>query len=227
MPVLRHTLVTLVMPALLAGTTLIAGPSTAASAPTTTLLVPNLVQSGVPMTLIADVTQAASLGSPAGTVTFATGYGGTIGTATLAATSAGSARASLSWMPPPEYSVPLIARYTPTGATSVASTSGYARPLITSASVPVALRFTPSPTAGPITLEAVVGPAFGPGSVTFFVDGRGWTGSVPTVNGVSSLVWDATPGVHTIVAQYSSSATNAAGFSVGSGSSTQSVNVLP
>jgi hypothetical protein len=33
--------------------------------------------------------------------------------------------------------------------------------------------------------------------------------------------------VHTIVVQYSSSATNAAGFSIGSGSSTQSVNVLP
>ena len=123
--------------------------------------------------------------------------------------------------------MPLVARFTPTGASTVASTSGYARPLITSASVPVALRFTPTPTSGPITLDAVLGPAFGAGSVTFFVDGKGWTGSVPTVNGVASLTWNATPGVHTIVVQYSSSATNAAGFSIGSGSSTQSVNVLP
>ena len=202
-------------------------PAHAAPAPTTTLLVPNLVQSGVPMTLIAEVSQPASLGSPAGTVTFATGYGGTIGTATLVPTTGGSSRASLSWTPPPEYSVPLLARFTPTGSTTVAATSGYARPLITSAPVPVALRFTPTPTAGPITLEAVLGPAFGEGSVTFFVDGRGWTGSVPTVNGVASLVWNATAGVHTIVAEYSSSAKNPGGFSVGSGSSTQSVNVLP
>lgn len=202
-------------------------PAHAATAPAITLLVPNLVQSGVPMTLIADVSQPASLGSPAGTVTFATGYGGTIGTATLVPTTGGSARASLSWTPPPEYSVPLLARFTPTGSTAVASTSGYARPLITSAPVPVALRFTPTPTAGPITLDAVLGPAFGEGSVTFFVDGMGWTGSVPTVNGVASLVWNATAGVHTILAQYSSSAKNPGGFSVGSGSSTQSVNVLP
>lgn len=211
----------------LAITAVLGAPPSHAAAPTTILLVPNLVQSGVAMTLIAEVTQPASQGSPAGTVTFATGYGNTIGTATLVPTTSGSARATLSWTPPAEYSVPLIARFTPTGATAITSTSTYARPLITSDPVPVALRFTPTPTSGPITLEAVLGPAFGAGSATFFVDGVGWTGSVATVDGVASLVWNATPGVHTIVVQYSSSAKNPAGYSVGSGSSTQSVKVLP
>ncbi len=202
-------------------------PAHAAGAPSTQLLVPNLVQSDVATTLIAEVTQDAALGAPSGTVTFATGYGSTIGTATLVATSGGSARASLQWTPPPEFSVPLLARFTPTGSTSVASTSAIARPMITSAPVPVALRFTQTPTVGPITLEAVLGPAFGAGSATFFVDGVGWTGSVPTVDGVASVTWNATAGVHTIVAQYSSSAKNTAGFSVSSGSSTQAVEVLP
>lgn len=202
-------------------------PAHADIAPSTQLLVPNLVQSGVPMTLIAEVTQDAALGAPSGSVTFATGYGSTIGTATLVASTAGSARASLSWTPPPEFSVPLLARFTPAGSTTVASTSAIARPMITSAPVPVALRFTQTPTLGPITLEAVLGPAFGAGSVTFFVDGVGWTGSVLTVNGVATVTWNATAGVHTILAQYSSSAKNPGGFSVSSGSSTQAVEVLP
>jgi hypothetical protein len=202
-------------------------PAYAAGSASTEILVPNLVQSGVPTTLVAEVAQDASLGFPSGTVTFATGYGGTIGSATLVATSAGKARATLDWTPPPEYSVPLIARYTPTESTVALSTSAYARPLITSASVPVALRLPQVLRAGPITLGAVLGSRFGAGSATFFVDGRGWTGSVLTVNGVASLIWEATPGVHTIVVQYSSSAKNDAGFSVSTGSSTQSVEVLP
>lgn len=198
-----------------------------ASAPSTQLLVPNLVQSGVPTTLVAEVAQDSSLGAPSGTVTFATGYGSTIGSATLVPTSGGRARATLAWTPPPEPTVPLIARYTPSGTTTVTSTSLYARPQITSAPVPVAIRLPQVLTAGPIVMEAVLGTGFGAGSVTFFVDGKGWTGSVPTVDGVASLTWDATAGVHTIVAQYSSSAKNTAGFSVSSGSSTQAVEVLP
>lgn len=213
--------------ALIVGTALGAAPAQAASAPSTQLLVPNLVQSGVPMTLLAEVTQDPALGTPSGTVTFATGYGGTIGSATLVATSGGKARASLTWTPPPEPSVPLVARFTPTGASTATSTSPIARPQTTSAAVPVAIRLPQVLTAGPIVMEAVLGNGFGAGSVTFFVDGVGWTGSVPTVDGVASLAWDATAGVHTIVAQYSSSAKNAAGFSVSSGSSTQAVEVLP
>lgn len=199
----------------------------AATSPVTTLLVPNLVESGVPTTLVAEVTAAGSAMAPTGTVTFVTGYGTTLGTAALAPTTAGAARASMSWTPPPEFSVPLMAHFTPTGSTAVASSSPYARPLITSAPVPVALRFTQTPTAGAIALEAVLGHNFGPGSVTFFVDGVGWTGSVPTVNGVSTLTWQATPGVHTILVQYSGSANNPAGFAIQTGTSTQTVNVLP
>lgn len=202
-------------------------PAHAASAPSTQLLVPNLVQSGVPTTLVAEVAQDASVGAPSGTVTFATGYGGTIGSATLVPTSGGKARATLAWTPPPEPTVPLIARFTPAGATAVASASPYARPLITSTPVPVALRLPQVLTAGPILMEAVLGNGFTAGSATFFVDGRGWAGSVPTVSGVASLRWEATPGVHIIVVQYSSSAKNDAGFSVQSGSSTQSVEVQP
>lgn len=203
------------------------GHAHAATLPATTLLVPNLVQSGVPTTLVAEVTAAGSLAAPTGTVTFVTGYGTTLGTAPLSPTTSGTARASLSWTPPPEFSVPLMAHFTPTGSATVASSSTYARPLITSAPVPVALRLTQAPTAGAVALEAVLGHNFGPGSVTFFVDGVGWTGSVPTVNGVSTLTWQATPGVHTILVQYSGSANNPAGFAIQTGTSTQTVNVLP
>lgn len=207
--------------------TLGATPLQAATLPATTLLVPNVVQSGVPITLVAEVGSAGSSTPPTGTVTFVTGYGTTLGTAALAPTPEGKARASLTWTPPPEFTVPLMARFTPTGASSVASSSPYARPLITSAPVPVALRLTQTPTAGTIALEAVLGHDFGPGSVTFFVDGVGSTGSVPTVNGVATLAWKATPGVHTILAQYSSTASNPAGFAVQTGTSTQAVDVLP
>jgi hypothetical protein len=99
--------------------------------------------------------------------------------------------------------------------------------VITSAPVPVAIRLTPAPRAGDITLQAVLGHNFGAGSVTFFVDGKGWAGSVPTVNGVSTLIWDATPGVHTILVQYSSSTNNPSGVALQTGTSTQAVNVLP
>ncbi len=191
-------------------------PSSASSSPTIKVLAPNIVQSGVSGPLMAEVTQNASLGSPSGTVTFGTGYGTTLGTAPLIATTPGTARAVLSWTPPPEFTVPLIARYTPTGASSVAATSTYQRPLITSAPVPVAIRLTPTPNAGPIQIDAVL-----------FVDGRGWTGSVPTVNGVASVTWNATPGVQAILVQYSSTASNPAGFAVQTGTSTQVVNVLP
>lgn len=199
----------------------------AATSPSTTLLVPNVVQWGVPTTLVAEVESEGSSTPPTGTVTFVTGYGTTLGTAALVPTPEGKARASLTWTPPPEFTVPLMARFTPTGASAVASSSPYAQPLITSAPVPVALRLTQTPTAGTIALEAVLGHDFGPGSVTFFVDGVGSTGSVPTVNGVATVVWKATPGVHTILAQYSSTANNPAGFAVQTGTSTQAVNVLP
>lgn len=202
-------------------------PSSAASPPAIEVLVPNVVQSGVSGPLVAEVTQEVSLGSPTGTVTFGTGYGTTLGTATLVATTPGVSRATLSWTPPPAFTVPLIARYTPTGSTSVAATSEYQRPLITSAPVPVAIRLTPTPTAGAIQLDAVLGNGFGAGSASFLVDGKGWTGSVPTVNRVASVTWNATPGVHTILVQYSSSVNSPAGVALQIGTSTQVVNVLP
>ena len=203
-------------------------PATASTPLTTQLLVPNLVQSGVPTNLVAEVANQGSASAPTGTVTFATGYGTTLGTATLVPTSAGAARATLAWTPPPAaFTVPLIARYTPSGSTAMAATSDYARPVITSAPVPVAIRLTPTPRAGAIALEAVLGHNFGAGSATFFVDGKGWAGSVPTVNGVSTLTWNATPGVHTILVQYSSTANSPAGVALQTGTSTQMVEVLP
>lgn len=213
---------------LLTSVVIAAGPAAlAVTTPSTTLEVPNLIQAGIATTLVAEVSQPSGQGSPEGTVTFRTGYGATLGTAAVTSVAPGTSRATLSWTPPPEYSVPLMASFTPTGGTAPISSSPYSRPLITSAPVPVALRFAQELTAGRVTIDAVLGDGFGPGSVSFLVDGRGWTGSVPTVNGVASVVWDATPGVHTIVAQYSNSVSNSAGFAIQSGSSTQVVNVLP
>lgn len=225
-----HRLVSAAMVAVVVASTptLTASNALASSDVAAELLVPNLVQSGVPTTLVAEVAASGSTSAPAGTVTFATGYGTTLGTAALVPTSSGTARATLAWTPPPAaFTVPLIARYTPAGSTSVAATSDYARPVITSAPVAVAIRLTPKPQAGAISLEAVLGHGFGTGSVTFFVDGKGWTGSIPTENGVSTLTWNATPGVHTILIQYSSTANNPAGVALQTGTSTQMVEVLP
>lgn len=207
---------------------LIAGPASAATASTTTVLyAPNLIQANAPTTLIAQVSQDPSAGAPTGTVTFSTGYGATLGTATLTPIGTGASQATYSWTPPAAPTVPVLATFTPTGAASAASTSNVQSPEITTAPVPVALRFAPVLTAGPIYLDGVLGYNFGSGTVSFLVDGKGWTGSVPTANGVGTVVWQATAGVHTITVQYSSYATGPSGISLQTGSSTQVVKVLP
>lgn len=203
-----------------------AGPAAAAGTPAITIFVPNLIQAGVPTTLVATVSNGTST-APAGTVTFSTGYGSALGTATLVAGTTGTSTASYAWTPPPAFTVPVLATYTPTGATAAAAASVVMNPQITTAPVPVALRFAPTLYAGATELSGVLGYNFGPGSVSFLVDGAGWTGSVPTVNGVGSVTWQATPGIHTITVQYSSNAANPVGVSLQTGESTQIVNVLP
>jgi len=206
----------------------VAAPASAATVATaTTLYAPNLIQANVPTTLVAQVTQDPSAGAPVGTVTFKTGYGSTLGTATLTPIGAGASQATYAWTPPITSTVPVLATYTPTGSASAASTSNVQSPQITTSPVPVALRFAPTLTAGPTYLDGVLGYDFGAGTVSFLVDGKGWTGSIPTVNGVGTVIWQATPGVHTIVVQYSSYATNAVGIPLQTGSSTQVVKVLP
>lgn len=222
-----HRLVGLVAALATASLALVAGPASAATSTTTTLYAPNLIQAGVPTTLIAQVSQDAAAGAPTGTVTFSTGYGTALGTATLTALSGGVSQATYAWTPPVAFSVPVVATYTPSGTTSAASTSNTQSPEITTAPVPVALRFAPTLQAGATYLDGVLGYGFGPGSVSFLVDGKGWTGSVQTVGGVGTVVWQATPGVHTITVMYSSNATNPAGISAQNGYSTQIVKVLP
>ena len=220
--------IALVVALAMAGVALVAAPPSAAVvATTTTLYAPNLIQANVATTLIAQVTQDPAAGAPAGTVTFSTGFGATLGRATLTPIGAGASQATYAWAPPQAFTVPVVATYTPTGAASAASTSSIQSPEITTAPVPVALRFAPVLTAGPTYLDGVLGSGFGAGTVSFLVDGKGWTGSIPTVNGVGTVIWQATPGVHTIVVQYSSYATNAAGIPLQTGSSTQVVKVLP
>jgi hypothetical protein len=207
---------------------LVAGPTSAATtSTTTTLYAPNLIQAGVPTTLVAQVSQDPTAGPPIGTVTFSTGYGAQLGTAAVSAITAGASQATLAWTPPATFSVPVVATFTPSGTASASSVSNIQRPEITTAPVPVALRFAPTLTAGPTYLDGVLGYSFGPGSVSFLVDGKGWTGSVPTVGGVGTVTWNATPGIHTILVMYSSNAANPAGISAQSGYSSQIVNVLP
>jgi len=223
-----HRLIALAAALTVASVALIAAPASAATATTaTTLYAPNLVQAGVPTTLIAQVTQEPSAGAPVGTITFSTGYGATLGTATLAPVGGGASQATYAWTPPATFTVPVVATYTPTGTASAGSTSNTQSPEITTAPVPVALRFAPVLTAGPTYLDGVLGYNFGAGTVAFLVDGKGWTGSVPTVNGVGTVIWQATPGVHTITVQYSSYATSPAGVPLQTGTSTQVVKVLP
>jgi trimeric autotransporter adhesin len=221
-----------------AGTWTIAGvgaiASTAASTvavaalPTTTMLMaPNLIQSGASSSLVAVV--SAPLGSlaPAGSVTFATGFGQTIGTAGLAASGALQSTATLAWNPPTGSSVPVIATYTPSSTNWTGSTSNVATPDITSAVPTVALRFAPTLSAGvPTPLTAVLGNGVGAGSVAFTVDGTGWAGSVPiAANGTASVSWTPTAGQHTLAVAYSSNAI-ANGYSAQSGVSSQWVYVV-
>lgn len=205
----------------------VGAPASAATAPSVTIYVPNLIQAGVPSPLVATVAGDPAQAAPTGSVTFSTGYGATLGTVALTPGTNGQSSATYQWTPPPAFSVPVLATYTPTGAASAAATSVTMWPEITTAAVPVALRFAPTLTAGPQVLDAVLGYNFGAGTAAFLVDGKGWTGSVPTTNGVASVTWQATPGIHTIEVQYSSYATNPRGYSLQTGSSTQIVNVLP
>jgi hypothetical protein len=222
------TLIALIVALATTSLALVASPASAATTQTTTTLyAPNLIQAGVPTTLIAQVSQDPSAGAPTGTVTFSTGYGATLATVTVAAITGGASQATYAWTPPATFTVPLVATYTPTGTASAASTSNTQSPEITTAPVPVALRFAPTLTAGPAYLDGVLGYGFGAGTVSFLVDGKGWTGSVPTVNGVGTVIWQATAGVHTITVQYSSYATGPSGVSLQSGTSTQVVKVLP
>ena len=209
------------------GSAVVAESATAATPATTTIYVPNLIQAGVPTTLVATVSQDATLGAPTGTVAFSTGFGAVIGTATLVAGTNGQASASYAWTPPVATTVPVLATYTATGSATATSTSVIMRPEITAAAVPVALRFAPTLSAGANVLSGVLGYSSTAGTVAFLVDGAGWTGSVPTVDGVGSVTWQATAGVHTIVVQYSSYATNPSGASLHTGTSTQIVKVLP
>ncbi|CAB4715305.1 unannotated protein [freshwater metagenome] len=85
----------------------------------------------------------------------------------------------------------------------------------------LALRFPPNLYVGsPTVLQAVIGNGLPAGSAAFSLDGKGISGSIATTNGVSSFQWSPTvTGVHTITANYSSSATGP------SGTSTQTVNI--
>lgn len=188
---------------------------TVAAMPTVTSLIsPNLVQSGTGTSLLVQV--AAPIGSiaPAGTVTVMTAYGQTVGTATLAASGTSTAIASVGWTPPAVPSVPLYATFTPASSSVTASTSTIVTPSITSAGVTVALRFAPSMYAGqPTVLQAVLGTGVPAGSVAFSVDGKTLDGSVPTVDGIGSIDWTAVDGSHLIGVNFTSNTRKVSGVS--------------
>jgi hypothetical protein len=78
----------------------------------------------------------------------------------------------------------------------------------------------------PTVLQAVLGAGIPDGSVSFYLDNAAISGSVPTVNGVSTFQW--TPpssGVHTISANFSGGTPNSAGIFPYSGSVAQPVQI--
>jgi hypothetical protein len=193
--------------------------------PTTTILmVPNSVQQGVSSNIIAVVSAPLGTVAPAGSVTVRAGGSlNVIGQGSLNPL-AGSSRsvATIAWTPPTSGDFPLIGTYTPSSSAFAGSTSPVSQPNITTSLPIVALRFPPSLYVGQQTvLSAVLGNGIADGSVAYLLNGVGISGSMPTVNGVESFQWTPTVGgVQTITVDFT-------GQRSVSGSSSQSVNVLP
>ncbi|HAN71007.1 MAG TPA: hypothetical protein DCQ36_05385 [Actinobacteria bacterium] len=192
----------------------------------TELLTPNNVQQGVPTTVTAAVVAPIGQIAPTGTVTLQTGASGIpISSAGLYGSLASTvSTASLPWTPPSLGQYALQANFG--GGAWVGSTSAIEQPFVTGIT-PLALRMPATLNMGtPTIIQGQVGYGFPDGTVAFFANGVGISGSVQTVNGVATIQW--TPpgtGVYYISASYTGAIPNTNPVRFASGTSNQSVNI--
>ena len=196
---------------------------TVAPMPTyTVLLAQNNLQAGVTDNLTGAVVAPIGTIAPAGSIQLTTSTGAVIVTSPVTGQyGTSTATAILPWVPTTPGVNSLYATFQPASGSQLASTSPLAQPAVIGAVQNLALRFPPNLYVGsPTVLQAVIGNGLPAGSAAFSLDDKGISGSIATTNGVSSFQWTPTvTGVHTISANYSSSATGP------SGTSTQTVNI--
>jgi len=192
----------------------------------TELLTPNFVEQGRPTNVTAVVVAPIGSIAPTGTVTLQTGGSAvSISSATLGGSlSSNVATASLPWTPPSLGQYPLQATYG--GGAWVGSTSPISQPQVQGATT-VALRMPSTLYMGtPTVIQAQVGYGQPEGTVAFFANGVGISGSVQTVNGVATIQW--TPpgtGVYYFAASYTGAIPNTNPVRYASATANQSVNI--
>ncbi len=190
----------------------------------TTLLAPNFAQVGQATSLLAIVSAPAGTVSPQGTVTITNQNSNVMTTGTLTPlVGTSNSSVSMAWTPTGTGNVGLTATFTPSNGNTTGSASPQAIVTLSENVVSVAMRISQSIHVGqPVLLSAVLGYNMPEGSAAFISNLGGLSPSIATTNGVANFVW--TPnqvGVQYLRVDYSSSVRNS------SGSSTQSVNVLP
>ena len=192
----------------------------------TELLAPNNVQQGVPTTVTAAVVAPIGNIAPTGTVTLQTGASAiAISSAGLSGSLASTvSTASLPWTPPSFGQYALQAQFG--GGAWVGSTSPISQPNVQGVT-PLALRMPGTLNMGtPTIIQGQVGYGYPDGTVAFFANGVGISGSVATVNGVATIQW--TPpgtGIYYISASYTGAIPNTNPVRFQSGTANQSVNV--
>jgi hypothetical protein len=189
----------------------------------TTLLVPNQTRNGVAANAVITVTAPIGTAAPAGTVALNNGFGTQISTAALAPVAgAAQSSATIPWTPGAVGFLPLTAVYTPSSPAFAPSSSPLAQSLASDAAQTVALQVPQTFHVGqPATLTAILGPGVSAGTVAFWLDNKGLSASIATVNGQASYTWTPSSAtVQTLSVQFSATNGNS------SGTSAQPVNVL-
>ena len=176
----------------------------------TTILAANNMQQDVENNVVAVVTAPLGTLAPTGTVSLATSYGGQIGSQSVSSVlGTTAATATIPWVPTSGGLIPISATFAPNNTANGASTSPLSTPSVTTALSTVALAMPTTMYQGSQTvIQAVLGNKIPAGTVAFLMDGKGISGSIPTVNGVATLQF--TPpagGIHYFSAMYSSYAT--------------------
>ena len=205
---------------------------TVALLPTQTILMaPNNVQQAVGNPIVAVVSASVGTWAPEGTVTVRNVNGNVVASGTLAQIPASQAsQVTMSWTPDALSNYALFATFTPTDSASGSSVAPLSSPFVNSNVTPVALQFPPTLYVGePTVLSAVLGAGFPAGSVAFTMNGVGITGSIGiAAQSSASTQWTpSTAGVVTMGVNYSGSTRGPGTASNASGTSTQSINVLP
>jgi hypothetical protein len=195
----------------------------------TILMAPNNVQQGVSNPIVAVVSASVGTWAPEGTITVRNANGNVVATGTLAQIPASQAsQVTMSWTPDATSNYALFATFTPTDSASGSSVAPQSSPFVNSNVTAVALRFPPSLYVGePTVLGAVLGAGFPAGAVAFTMNGVGITGSIGiAAQGAASTQWTpSTAGVVTMGVNYSANSAGPGGAR--SGTSAQSINVLP